>query len=116
MRATIVASALALVLASWSSTVAARGPGEFGVTSDNVAHVAFVPFEIGTATGARFAGRHLYVTGWKSFSIYDVSDPLAPEQVSQVPLGFKFENENVSTNGRIMLFAEQAPIDSLHVW
>lgn len=116
MRAWIVASVLTLVLASGSSTVSARGPGEFGVTSDNVAHVAFVPFEVGTATGARVVGKHLYVTGWKSFSIYDVSDPLAPKQVSQVPLGFKFENENVSTNGRIMLFAEQAPVDSLHVW
>ena len=95
---------------------ATAGPGTHGVTSDGVEHIEFVPFEIGTATGAKVVGEHLYVTSWKSFSIYDISDPLAPEQLSQTPFGFKFENENVSTNGEIMLFAEQAPVDSLHVW
>jgi hypothetical protein len=93
-----------------------RGPGQAGVTSDNVEHVAFVPFEVGTATGAKVVGNYLYVTSWKNFSIYDISDPLNPEQVSSTPFGFKFENENVSTNGKIMLFAEQAPVDSLHVF
>ncbi|MGH2756499.1 MAG: LVIVD repeat-containing protein [Actinomycetota bacterium] len=95
---------------------AAAGPGTYGVTSDNVEHMAFVPFEVGTATGAKVVGDYLYVTSWKSFSIYDVSDPLNPQQVSQTPFGFKFENENVSTNGTIMLFAEQVPNDSLHIW
>jgi hypothetical protein len=33
-----------------------------------------------------------------------------------VPFGFKFENEDVSTNGRIMLFSEELPGDVLHVW
>ncbi len=92
------------------------GPGAYGVTSDNVEHVAFIPFEVGTATGAKVVGDYLYVTSWKSFSIYDVSDPLEPIQLSQTPFGFKFENENVSTNGKIMLFAEQVPVDSLHIW
>ena len=96
--------------------MATAGPGKYGVTSDNVEHIAFVPFEVGTATGAKVVGKYLYVTSWKSFSIYDVSDPLDPEHLAQAPFGFKFENENVSTNGKIMLFAEQAPVDSLHVW
>lgn len=95
---------------------AVAGPGLQGVTSDNVEHVAFIPFEVGTATGAKIVGKYLYVTSWKSFSIYDISDPLDPVQVSQTPFGFRFENENVSTDGKIMLFAEQAPVDSLHVW
>jgi LVIVD repeat len=91
-------------------------PGLYGVTSDNVEHIAFIPFEIGTATGAKVVGHYLYVTSWKNFSIYDISKPTEPEQLSTTPFGFKFENENVSTNGKIMLFAEQAPVDSLHVW
>ena len=99
-----------------SSAGAAAGPGPEGVTSDNVEHVAFVPFEVGTATGAKVVGDYLYVTSWKSFSIYDISDPLDPVQLSQTNFGFKFENENVSTNGKIMLFAEAVPNDSLHVW
>ena len=92
------------------------GPGENGVTSDDVEHVAFVPFEVGTATGANIVGKFLYVTSWKSFSIYDISDPLNPVRLSTTPFGFEFENENVSTNGKIMLFAEQVPVDRLHVW
>ncbi|MGH2755893.1 MAG: LVIVD repeat-containing protein [Actinomycetota bacterium] len=106
---------LALTVPLSLGTVAA-GPGQHGVTSDNVEHVAFVPFEVGTATGAQVVGDYLYVTSWKSFSIYDVSDPLEPQLLAQEPFGFKFENENVTTNGRIMLFAEQVPVDSLHVF
>ncbi|HWL64854.1 MAG TPA: hypothetical protein VNP73_02675 [Actinomycetota bacterium] len=109
--------AVALVVAAAiGPPSASAGPGQYGVTSDNVEHIAFIPFEVGTATGASVVGKYLYVTSWKSFSIYDISNPLEPEQVTQVPFGFKFENENVSTNGKIMLFAEQAPVDSLHVW
>jgi len=115
---------LALVLAACTCLSASAGahipepagPGVHGTTSKNVKHVAFIPFEAGTATGAKVVGDYLYVTSWKSFSIYDISKPTQPEQLSHTPFGFKFENENVSTNGRIMLFAEQAPVDSLHVW
>ena len=114
MKRVAVVSAALLLLAGVPGATA--GPGTYGVTSDNVEHVAFVPFEVGTATGAKIVDDYLYVTSWKSFSIYDISDPLDPQQVSQTPFGFKFENENVSTNGEIMLFAEQAPVDSLHVW
>ena len=112
-RVAILCSALLLVAGVPGATA---GPGTHGVTSDNVEHVAFVPFEVGTATGAKVVGKYLYVTSWKSFSIYDISDPLEPKQLSQTPFGFKFENENVSTNGEIMLFAEQVPNDSLHIW
>ncbi|HEV2756486.1 MAG TPA: hypothetical protein VG318_12015 [Actinomycetota bacterium] len=103
-------------VAAVGPTGATAGPGTHGITSDDVEHVGFLPFEAGTATGASIVGDYLYVTSWKSFSIYDVSDPLEPVQLSQTPFGFKFENENVSTNGEIMLFSEQVPVDSLHVW
>jgi hypothetical protein len=100
---------------------AQAGPGPHGVTSDNVEHVAFVPFEIGTATGANFFSKgkddYMIVTGWKTFSIYNINDPENPQIVGQpVPFGFKFENEDVATNGSIMLFSESLPQNILHVW
>ena len=116
MRRAVIPLALVAVALAGGRPDASAGPGAYGVTSNNVEHVAFVPFEVGTATGAKVVDDHLYLTSWKSLSIYDVSDPLAPVQLSQTPLGFKFENENVSSNGRYLLFAEQAPLDSLHVW
>jgi hypothetical protein len=95
---------------------ASAGPSAGGNSSENVEFLQFVPFEVGTATGARVIGKYLYVTSWKSFSIYDISDPANPEQLSQTPFGFKFENEDVATNGKIMIFSEELPNAAVHVW
>lgn len=125
-RAVLASAALALVGGLLPGTLsnASAGPvvpGVGGFTSDNVEYVGLVPFEVGTATGANIFKRdgkdYLLVTSWKSFSIYDVSDPLAPTLIgTPVPFGFKFENEDVATNGRIMIFSEELPDDVLHVW
>jgi hypothetical protein len=114
MRKVMAVVAFALLAAS--SLPAAAGPTQGGVTSDNVEYVGHVSFEAGTATGMKVIGKYLYITSWKTFSIYDVSDPENPEQLSMVPFGFKFENEDVATNGKIMLFSEQLPQNILHVW
>ncbi|HEX9892225.1 MAG TPA: hypothetical protein VGB28_09215, partial [Actinomycetota bacterium] len=53
-----------------------------GVTSANVEHVRFVPFEPYSATGARIVGNYLYLTSWKNISIYDISNPEDPQLVS----------------------------------
>ena len=102
---------------------AGAGPSAGGLTSDNVEWVTHVPFDVATATGATIIGKYMYVTSWRNFSIYDLSDPLAPEQVADVPLGFMMENEDVDSNGEIMLFSEQnfvaggtTPPNALHVW
>lgn len=95
---------------------ATAGPSQGGLSSDNVEFMTFVPFEVGTATGAHIFGKNLVVTSWKSFSIYDISDPANPVRLSTTPFGFKFENEDVSTNGKIMLFSESIPGNALHVW
>ncbi|HWC14715.1 MAG TPA: hypothetical protein VG929_08975 [Actinomycetota bacterium] len=96
------------------------GPGPHGVTSDNVEHVGFLPFNAGTATGASFFSKgkddYMVVTSWRDFAIYNINDPVKPVEESRVPFGFKFENEDVSTNGRIMLFSESLPGNILHVW
>ena len=110
------------------ATVAGKaGEGEQGTvtpggfTSKDVEYLKYVPFEIGTATGARIVGKHLYVTSWRSFSIYDISDPENPVLQSTTPFGFQFENEDVATNGKILLFSEELGVNSatstkLHVY
>jgi hypothetical protein len=100
-----------------SGADAARAePGLHGFASPNVEHVLHLPLEAGTATGMRLVGSYLYVTSWKSFSIYDVSEPMSPRRLSTTPFGFAFENEDVATNGKILLFSEQLPRNLLHVW
>ncbi|MFN2543980.1 MAG: LVIVD repeat-containing protein [Actinomycetota bacterium] len=87
-----------------------------GLSSSNVQYVKYVPFEVGTATGARLVGKYLYVTSWRSISIYDISDPVDPQLMSLTPIGFQFESEDVATNGRILIFSETLPQVILHVW
>jgi hypothetical protein len=91
-----------------------------GVTSANVEHVRFVPFESGySATGARIVGNYLYVTSWKNISIYDITNREDPQLVSytsfaadtsapptQTPDPHRFENEDVPTNGKILVFSQ----------
>ncbi len=115
MRKLICALTL-VAMASVGIPAATAGPNEGGYSSDNVEYLKHIAFEEGTATGMRVIGKYLYLTSWKTFSIYDVSDPLNPELMSITPFGFKFENEDVSTNGRIMLFSEQLPQNILHIW
>ena len=131
-RPLFLAAALALVggLLSGGLTAAHSAPGcatplpvtnscvgQSGFSSSNVEQVKFVPFEVGSATGARVVGHYLFVTSWKNFSIYDIKDPLNPVRLSTTPIGFMFENEDVSTNGKMLLFSQSLPPPSvLHVW
>ena len=109
-------------------------PSTGGFSSSNVTYEGFFAFEeggglpIGTdpavpanpeilsATGANIRGDYLYLTSWKNISIYDISRPLKPRLMDIEPIGFKFENENVATNGDILLFSESLPGDALHVY
>lgn len=113
-----VIAALVMVVATLPG--AAAGPTPGGMASDNVEYVGYIPFEVGTATGANFFGtpkqRYMVTTSWRSFSLYDITDPESPALLSQTPFGFKFENEDVGTNGEIMLFSEQLPQNNLHIW
>ena len=121
MRKLIGLLAVAAVSMAMLPGGAQAGPGPHGTTSDSVEHVAFIPFEVGTATGANFFSKgkddYMIVTSWRSFSIYNINDPEAPTLVGNpVPFGFKFENEDVATNGSIMLFSESLPGNTLHIW
>lgn len=97
---------------------AAPAPGA-GIASDNVTYVDTVPIDLGSVTGARRVGKHLYVAGAKGFSIYDVSQPREPALVSTTLSGFQFPTEDVDTNGKILLLANDQPhtmLVGLQVW
>ncbi|MGH2691830.1 MAG: LVIVD repeat-containing protein, partial [Actinomycetota bacterium] len=114
-RPSLVIAAMLVVLLPG---VGSAGPDAVahGVTSANVEHVRFVPFEPYSATGARLVGKYLYVTSWKSISIYDVSNPedpqlaslttFAPTASEPTPDVHRFENEDLPTNGKILIFSE----------
>jgi hypothetical protein len=92
-------------------------PGELGATSSpNVEYIGSVASEGASATGGRLVGRYFYVTGWNSFSIYDVADPVHPKLMSKTSFPFRFENEDVATNGRILLYSDFATDGSLYVY
>lgn len=117
MKKLIGLAAGALLLVS-VLPAASAGPSQGGLSSDNVEYVTFIPFEAGTATGAHLFDKNksMVVTGWKTFSLYDISNPEAPVRLSTTPFGFAFENEDVATNGKIMLFSESLPRNILHIW
>jgi hypothetical protein len=65
----------------------------------------------------------MYVTSWRSFSIYDVSAPENPQLLSTTPYakdagndGFRFENEDVATNGKILVMSETTPRSFLFIY
>lgn len=111
-----VAALVVALMALTTAPGATAGPSAGGYSSDNVEWIQYVPFDFGTASGAKIIGKHMYVTSWRNFSIYDVSDPLAPALITTVPFGFDFENEDVDGNNRIMIFSEELPQSTLHVW
>jgi hypothetical protein len=118
MRRLVAVVASLLVLAGVPGVSAGPSPG--GYSSDNIEWVTHVPFDGPTATGANFfkkGGDHyMVVTSWHNFSIYNINDPASPKHITSVPFGFEFENEDVATNGEIMLFSETLPQSNLHIW
>ena len=95
---------------------AGAGPTPGGMTSNKVQWVSFVPFDQSTSTGVSFWKKYMFLTSWKNISIYDVSKPASPALFATKPVGFQFENEDVASNGKIMLFSESLPLNVLHVW
>ncbi len=113
-----------VLLLAGLSAGAQAGPAD-GFNSDNVEFIKHVPLEEGTATGMRVIDDYMYVTSWKDFTIYDVSDPINPVMLSKTLFaedsadqgtGFRFENEDVATNGKLLIFAQQLPVADLFVY
>ncbi len=119
MKRVLAMAAMAALMLVGIPPTGSAGPSQGGISSDNVTYLNFFPFEAGTATGMNIFGKkdqYMIVTGWKSFSIYDISNPEAPVNLSITPFGFRFENEDVATNGKIMLFSAQLPQNVLYVY
>lgn len=104
---------LAVMTTPWHvSDAAARS----GLMSANVEYVRTIPLENGTWTTARIQDGYLYVSGNKSFTIFDITDPANPQLVSTTLTGFNFINEDVDTNGEILLITDERISGVLHVW
>ncbi|HVF53712.1 MAG TPA: hypothetical protein VNC78_08920 [Actinomycetota bacterium] len=87
-----------------------------GLSSPNVEYVTTIPLENGTWTTARIHDGYLYVSGNKSFTIFDISDPASPQFVSTTVTGFQFINEDIDTNGEILLITDERINGTLHIW
>ena len=109
MKRLVAAAAAVLCLTSQG---ASAGPTPGGIASDNVQWVSTVPFDAGTAWGARLVGDHLFVASYRHFSIYDVSDPLQPQLLSTTPTPTVLTGEDVDTNGKILLLTTSTPANN----
>ena len=98
LLATVPMASGAATEEAWEAT-----PG--GWVSGDLTYLGTIPFEAGTGIDAVRHGDYLYTTTWRSFSIYDVSDPLAPELLSQTPVPAGLINESPQTDGSILLIS-----------
>jgi hypothetical protein len=108
-----LAASTCILLATPVAASVAPGPG---LSSSNVEYVSTIPIEAGTWSTARVHGEYLYVSGTKSFSIYDISDPLAPVLASHTVTGIQFVNEDIDTNGEILLLSDERARQRLIVY
>lgn len=115
-RRYVVAALAAIVLMGVAAPSGAGAPRATGLMSSNVEYVGTIPLENGTWTTARIHGDYLYVSGNKSLTIFDISVPETPVFVSHTPTGFNFINEDIDTNGKILLITDERINKTLHVW
>lgn len=106
--ATALAAAVVLLVAVQASVGTAADEWQAtagGWVAGDVEYVETLVAEAGTAVSGTLHGRHLYVTAFRSFSIYDVTDPLSPQWLSTTPLGAQVYNEQPDTNGKTLLLS-----------
>jgi hypothetical protein len=117
MRARLVLGA-ALLVVPLLATAGSAGddwratPG--GWVSGAVEYVDTVPLETSlVGSSATLHDDHLYVTTFRSFSIFDVTQPLAPRHLSTEHLGVQLFNEQPDTNGQILLLpSDSSTVDA----
>ncbi|HEX8085564.1 MAG TPA: hypothetical protein VF529_14825 [Solirubrobacteraceae bacterium] len=86
-------------------------------TSPNVDHLGWLAGESADLTpGGRRVGDRFYVTGQTHFSVYDISDPPNPKLLSRVNYQCRFENEDVASDGRSLVYSDFATSRSLFVY
>lgn len=99
---------MALLLGGSASAVSdlRYGPTAGGFASDNVEHVTHIPLNLDSA-GARLVDGYFYITTSNGLTIYDVSEPESPQRLGFLPMPQQpyFAEEDVDTNGRILLIS-----------
>ena len=108
-----------LSVAAWVPPVAVGAP-----RPDRGGRLEFVkniPVDAGTSVGGRLVGDYFYLTSWRHISIYDVTTPTDPQLMSTVPIGTGVSNEDVATDGRLLLYSHQGwqpdgADNALYVW
>ena len=105
-----------LAAALFLSILPGSPAGALGAHSPNVEYVPTVPPEAGTWTTGKLHGDYFYASGMKSFTIYDVSNPESPQLVSHTPTGVQFINEDIDTNGEILLVTDERLRGILQIW
>src|SRR3954453_10380492 len=102
-RVRIAATALAAVVAALAPAPAsAQSPPPPGSKSANVTALTTLPEPNGIS--ANFKGNLMYLSTSRGLSIYDIKNPESPQRQSFFPLP-NFENEDVDTNGEILLIS-----------
>lgn len=92
-------------------------PNGMTSVSPNVEHVGTLMGEAGALdAGGRLVGHYFYVTGSTHFSIYDVADPVHPQLMSRVDFPCRFENEDVTGNGDLLIYSDFATSGDLYVY
>jgi hypothetical protein len=105
---TVSVGALALAQQTAQRAGTTLAPDAGPLSSDNVELVTTIP---GSAAGMRIVGKYAYVTGWAGLTILDISAPAAPKVVSVLPIAH-FENEDVESDGKVVLIANDREKES----
>ena len=111
--AAAAAIAAAALVASLVVPTAGAEPGPGYFASDNVEYISSMPIHT-DGVGARIVGKYMYLTTERDLTIYDISKPAAPERVGSMlfvpPQEFYFPEEDVDTNGKILLSGSQGTL------
>ncbi len=84
---------------------ASAAPPPDAVMSPNVEYLGSIKQDVGLTTGAKVVGKRMFVTSGKNISIYDISDPAAPQPLGEMKTNIAWENEEVPTNGKVLAVA-----------
>lgn len=119
VRRRLIGAAVILTMALGAAPGGGGNPWEphsSGWVSGPLEHINLIPVDGGGAVGATLRGDLLYVASWRSFTIYDVSDPELPVPLSTVPVGIHLFNEQPDTNGKIAILTQDIPRSELQIW
>ncbi|HEX2196184.1 MAG TPA: hypothetical protein VHJ76_04585, partial [Actinomycetota bacterium] len=104
LLAIVSGTMLGVVPATTAAADRSQAP-ESALMSDNVELLTTLPNP--GVIGARFRDGLMYATTATGLTVYDVSDPRAPQEVGRLPLPH-FENEDVDLGGDILLISNDA--------